>query len=93
MATIYRTLRQFETARIIERQTFGTRVGHFEPASDHHDHLIDEGSGEAIEFSDPELDELKRKIAERLGYRLIRHQLTLFGEKLHTSAGATNSPK
>lgn len=93
MATIYRTLRQFESAGIIERQTFGTRIGHFEPASDHHDHLVDESTGEAIEFSDPELEELQRKIAERLGYRLVRHQLTLFGEKLHSGAGATKSPK
>lgn len=93
MATIYRTLRQFESAGIIERQTFGTRIGHFEPASDHHDHLVDESTGEAIEFSDPELEELQRKIAERLGYRLVRHQLTLFGEKLHSGEGATKSPK
>lgn len=92
IATIYRTLRQFEAAGIIERQMFGTRVGHFEPATDHHDHLIDEATGEAIEFSDPELEELQRRIAERLGYRLVRHHLTLFGEKLPLG-GATNSPK
>lgn len=93
MATIYRTLRQFEAAGIIERQSFGTRVGHFEPASDHHDHLIDESTGEAIEFSDPELEDLQRRIAERLGYRLTRHHLTLFGEKIGSGLPATKSPK
>ncbi len=93
MATIYRTLRQFEAAGIIERQTFGTRTGHFEPAFRHHDHLIDEATGEAIEFSDPELEELQRRIAQRLGYRLVRHQLTLFGSKLDESRPATKSPK
>lgn len=93
MATIYRTLRLFEGAGIIERQTFGTRMGYFEPSSEHHDHLIDEATGEAIEFSSPELEELQRVIAEGLGYRLLRHQLVLFGERLAGATATGNGPR
>ena len=71
-----------EAAGIVERHSFEGRTGHFEAAAGHHDHLVDAATGEAIEFSDPELEALQERIALRLGYRLTRHHLTLFGEKL-----------
>jgi Fur family ferric uptake transcriptional regulator len=35
-------------------------------------------SGKVIEFQDPQIEELQRRIAERLGYRLVDHRLELY---------------
>ena len=79
IATVYRTVRLFEEAGILERHDFGDGRARYEAAADaHHDHLIDVESGRVIEFVDPELEDLQRRIAERLGYRLVDHRMELY---------------
>ena len=83
IATVYRTVRLFEEAGILDRHDFGDGRARYEAAPEaHHDHMIDVESGMVIEFVDPELEALQRQIAERLGYRLVDHRLELFGVKL-----------
>jgi len=83
IATVYRTVRLFEEAGILERHDFGDGRARYEAAPEaHHDHLIDVESGKVMEFVDPELEALQRQIAERLGYRLVDHRMELFGVKL-----------
>lgn len=85
IATVYRTIRLFEEAGIIERHDFGDGKARYEPAPDaHHDHLIDVETGKVIEFVDPELEALQREISQRLGYRLVDHKLELYAVKLAT---------
>ena len=80
IATVYRTMRMLDGAGILARHDFGGARARYEQASKaHHDHLIDIDTGEVIEFSDPELEELQCRIAKRLGYRLEGHRLELFG--------------
>ena len=80
IATVYRTVKLFEEAGILDKLEFGDGRARYEDAErDHHDHLIDMNSGEVIEFVDPEIEELQERIAERLGYRLIGHKLELYG--------------
>lgn len=80
IATVYRTVRLFEEAGILERHDFGDGRARYEAAAEtHHDHLIDVETGNVIEFVDPELEELQRRIAEKLGYRLVDHRLELYG--------------
>lgn len=80
LATIYRTVKLFEDAGILEKHEFGDGRARYETADrDHHDHLIDMNSGTVIEFVDPEIEKLQEKIAERLGYRLRGHRLELYG--------------
>src|ERR1700761_9817296 len=72
IATVYRTMRLYEDANIIERRDFGDgRARYEENREEHHHHLIDVNSGEVFEFKDEELEEMKRKIALELGYDLI----------------------
>ena len=79
IATVYRTVRLFEEAGILERHEFGDGRARYETAPEaHHDHLIDVESGEVMEFVDPELEQLQRRIAERLGFRLVDHRLELY---------------
>lgn len=83
IATVYRTVKLFEEAGILERLEFGDGRARYEDAErDHHDHLIDMNSGEVIEFVDPEIEELQERIAARLGYKLKGHRLELYGVPL-----------
>ena len=80
IATVYRTVKLFEEAGILERHEFGDGRSRYEAASDaHHDHLIDVETGNVIEFVDEELEELQRRIAARLGFRLVDHRMELYG--------------
>lgn len=79
IATVYRTVRLFEEAGILERLDFGDGRARYEEASDHHhDHLIDIQSGRVIEFHNAEIEALQSKIAKELGYRLVGHKLELY---------------
>ncbi|SEL90143.1 manganese uptake regulator, Fur family [Roseovarius azorensis] len=83
IATVYRTVKLFEEAGILDKLEFGDGRARYEDAErDHHDHLIDMNSGEVIEFVDPEIEALQERIAEKLGYRLIGHRLELYGVPL-----------
>ena len=83
IATVYRTVRLFEEAGILDRHDFGDGRARYEETPDeHHDHLIDMKSGEVIEFHDAEIEELQAKIAKRLGYELVGHKLELYGKAL-----------
>ena len=80
LATVYRTVKLFEEAGILDKHEFGDGRARYEDAErDHHDHLIDVNTGQVIEFVDPEIEALQEKIAARLGYRLIGHRLELLG--------------
>lgn len=83
IATVYRTVRLFEEAGILDRHDFGDGRARYEAAPEaHHDHLIDVESGSVVEFVDPELEALQKVIAERLGYRLVDHRMELYGVRL-----------
>ena len=83
IATVYRTVRLFEEAGILERHDFGDGRARYEAAAEgHHDHLIDVESGRVIEFVDAEMEALQRRIAERLGFRLVDHRMELYGVPL-----------
>ncbi len=83
LATVYRTVRLFEDAGIIERHDFRDGRARYEEAPDeHHDHLIDLRSGQVIEFVNEEIERLQERVAKELGYRLVDHRLELYGVPL-----------
>jgi Fur family transcriptional regulator, ferric uptake regulator len=80
IATVYRTVKLFEEAGLLDKLEFGDGRARYEDAErDHHDHLIDMNSGEVIEFVDEEIEALQEKIARKLGYELRGHRLELYG--------------
>lgn len=80
IATVYRTVKLFEEAGILDKLEFGDGRARYEDAErDHHDHLIDLHTGEVIEFVDPDIEALQEKIAQKLGYTLKGHKLELYG--------------
>ena len=79
IATVYRTVRLFEEASILDRHDFGDGRSRYEESSEqHHDHLIDIESGEVIEFTNDEIEALQREVARQLGYKLVDHKLELY---------------
>ncbi|MDP6572917.1 MAG: Fur family transcriptional regulator [Rhodospirillales bacterium] len=83
IATVYRTVRLFEAADILERHDFGDGRARYEEVTDeHHDHLIDIQSGRVTEFQNKEIEGLQKRIAKDLGFRLVGHRLELYAVPL-----------
>lgn len=83
IATVYRTMRLFEEAGVVERHDFQDGRARYEEATDdHHDHLIDLRSGKVIEFMNEEIEALQKRIAEQHGFKLVDHRLELYGVPL-----------
>ncbi len=83
IATVYRTVRLFEEAGILERHDFRDGRSRYEEVPEtHHDHLIDMKTGKVIEFVEPEIERLQHEIAKKLGYKLVDHRLELYGVPL-----------
>jgi Fur family transcriptional regulator, ferric uptake regulator len=83
ISTVYRTVKLFEDAGIIERHDFREGRARYEQIPDtHHDHLINLRTGDVVEFQSDEIERLQAEIARRLGYRLVDHRLELYAVPL-----------
>ena len=83
IATVYRTVKLFEESGIIEKHDFKGNKARYEQAPyEHHDHLIDINTGEITEFVNEDIEKLQKKVAEKLGYKLVDHRLELYGSKI-----------
>ena len=82
IATVYRTVKLFEESGILTKHEFKGGKARYEALNEsHHDHLIDIKTGEIIEFVDNDIEALQKKVAEKLGYKLVDHKLELYGVK------------
>jgi len=79
-ATVYRTIDVLVKNQLVRKMDLGDGRNLFEPRLDneHHDHMICLDTGKIIEFFNEELEELQEKIAEKHGYKVIRHVHQLF---------------
>ncbi|MFN4226078.1 MAG: Fur family transcriptional regulator [Hyphomonas sp.] len=83
LATVYRTVKLFEDAGIIQAHDFRDGRARYEEVPEvHHDHLIDVKTGEVVEFHSDEIEQLQEEIARKLGYRLVDHRLELYGVRI-----------
>ena len=83
ISTVYRTVKLFEDAGMIERHDFRDGRSRYETLpEEHHDHLIDLRSGKVIEFRNEEIEAIQDRIARELGYRLVDHRLELYAVPL-----------
>ena len=93
IATVYRTLRLFDIANIIDRHDFGDGRARYEVAAEgsHHHHLIDVKTGDVLEFENEELEHIKRRIARELGDELVGERLELYGVPIQTSGSSPDT--
>ena len=83
IATVYRTVKLFEEVGIVAKHDFkGNKARYEETTQEHHDHLIDINTGEITEFVNDDIEKLQKKVAEKLGYKLVDHRLELYGTKI-----------
>jgi len=83
IATVYRTVKLFEESGILAKHDFKGNKARYEQTSDeHHDHLIDINTGKITEFINEDIEKLQKKVAEKLGYKLMDHRLELYGSKI-----------
>tara|TARA_Y100001001_G_C7948301_1_gene288119 strand:- start:588 stop:1001 length:414 start_codon:yes stop_codon:yes gene_type:complete len=82
MATVYRTMNMLDELGLVMKHEFKESFARFELNTDHHHHMIDVETGDVIEFQNAEMEALKEKIAEELGYELVDHTLELYGRKI-----------
>ena len=79
ISTVYRTVKLFEDAGIIERHDFREGRARYEQMREtHHDHLINLRDGKVIEFTSDEIEKLQTEVARKLGYKLVDHRLELY---------------
>ena len=83
IATVYRTVKLFEESGILTKHEFkGAKARYEQAQKEHHDHLIDVNTGEITEFVNEDIEKLQKKVAEKLGYKLVDHRLELYGAKI-----------
>lgn len=81
LATIYRVLTQFEQAGILIRHHFENDKAVFElNEKSHHDHVVCLQCGHVEEFSNDDIERLQVDVAENLGFEIIEHSLTIYGD-------------
>jgi len=80
LATVYRVLTQFEQAGLLIRHHFEGGKAVFELNSgNHHDHIVCVKCGRVEEFYDAEIEKRQEEAADRLGFTMQEHSLTIYG--------------
>ena len=77
IATVYRTVKLFEESGILMKHDFKDGKARYE-LNDDHNHLIDIKTGNIIEFTSEEIENIQKKIAEKHGYKLVDSKLELY---------------
>lgn len=82
-ATVYRTLKHLVDARIIREVPIDSKTAHYQvvTAGKPIDYLIDVDTDEVIEFSAPELVELRNRICREHGLDPVGHRFLVYGVK------------
>ena len=80
LATIYRTLAFLEKEEMVSSISFGSEGKKYElNRGEHHDHMICLKCGKIIEFFNEELERLQEEIAKKQDFKLITHQMNMYG--------------
>ena len=77
--TVYRTLKLLCEAGLATERHFEDGVARYEIEHEHHDHLVCLRCGKIVEFECQMIENSQNEIAERYGFRLLRHRHELYG--------------
>ncbi|MCR5758508.1 MAG: transcriptional repressor [Selenomonas sp.] len=84
LATVYRSLELLSDLEILQKMEFGDGCSRYEvnttdPSEHHHHHLICTSCGKVTEFEDDLLDELEGDIQNKMGFKVLNHQVKFYG--------------
>lgn len=82
IASVYRALDVLTSMKLVQRLEMGEGVARYEPAyadGGHHHHVVCEECGKVTAFEDESLEAVVDELAEKLGYDLEGHDVTLRG--------------
>lgn len=86
LATVYRTIQLLSELHLIDRINFDDgfvryEIGnlHGREQKHHHHHLICQNCGKVTSFQDDLLEELEEKITATTGFRIVDHEVKLYG--------------
>ncbi len=84
-ATIYRIVSLMLDSGQLTEYHFNNDVRYYEhvPARNHHDHIVCLDCGHIEEFVSPEIEKLQLEIADKTGFDLEEHSMTLYGRCQH----------
>ena len=77
--TVYRTMKLLCDAGLANERRFEEGVTRYEIQHEHHDHLVCVRCGEIIEFECAMIESAQVEIANRYGFRVLRHRHELYG--------------
>ncbi|MBW2270935.1 MAG: transcriptional repressor [Deltaproteobacteria bacterium] len=77
--TVYRTMKLLCDAGLANERHFDDGMTRYEIAHEHHDHLICTKCGKIVEFDCTMIARSQNDIAERYGFRVLRHRHELYG--------------
>jgi Fur family ferric uptake transcriptional regulator len=77
--TVYRTMKLLCDAGLAAERHFDDGITLFEIAHEHHDHLVCTRCGKIIEFECGMIEDTQNQIANRYGFRVLRHRHELYG--------------
>lgn len=77
--TVYRTMKLLCEAGLAHERHFDDGVTRYEIRSEHHDHLVCLRCGKIVEFECAMIETAQNEIADRYGFRLLRHRHELYG--------------
>jgi Fur family ferric uptake transcriptional regulator len=81
-ATVYRTMKLMAESGLAHEHKFAEGHVRYEPAGDHHDHLICVRCGKIVEYEDPRIEDLQDELAAAHGFRVVGHRHEIYGDCL-----------
>ncbi len=80
-ATVYRTMKLLTECGLAVERHFRDGEARYESQAEghHHDHMICEGCGKIIEFTEERIETLQATVAQRLGFQITGHKMELYG--------------
>ncbi|OGB99304.1 MAG: hypothetical protein A3G35_03520 [candidate division NC10 bacterium RIFCSPLOWO2_12_FULL_66_18] len=81
LASVYRTMELLARLRLVKHVHVEHRHRHYARIREHHGHhLVCNGCGLVVEFSDCQLERLTRALARRTKFRIEGHCMEFFGQ-------------
>jgi len=80
LASVYRTMDLLDRLGLVKHVHVNHRHRHYAPVTEHHGHhLVCQGCGRVVEFSDCQAEAVARLLARRTKFQILSHSMEFFG--------------